>query len=108
VRSTAIAIEIGMTRCSDPADATRRTSMICSVAYATDDNGSEERMGRARILRSVECSACHDGWLRPRRTVLKIAVRDRPGFPLTFATGRDSRRVTAARTARACGGSGGQ
>ena len=43
---------------NDEADATSRTSMICSVAYATDDSGSDDRIGSARSLGSVECSAC--------------------------------------------------
>src|SRR5256885_3759396 len=65
--------------------------MICSVAYATDDSGSDDRIGSARSFGSVECSAFQVGWLRPSRIVFTIAVRVRPGLRMTFATRGDSR-----------------
>jgi hypothetical protein len=47
-RTTEIAIEIGQTRWALPADAPTRTTSAASVAYATEDNGSAEKIGSAR------------------------------------------------------------
>ena len=40
-------IEIGKTRCADVAETARSTTSADSVAYATDESGSEAKMGNA-------------------------------------------------------------
>src|SRR5438105_4761794 len=65
-----MAIAMGITRCVVPAPATRSTSMICSVAYATEESASEEKIGKARIFGRRVCSIRQLGWLRPRSTRL--------------------------------------
>ena len=51
-----------------PALATSRTRRISSVAYATEDNASEEKTGRARIFGSKVCSSRSLATARPTRT----------------------------------------
>src|SRR5207302_10196385 len=83
--------EIGMTVPRADRLAASATSMICSVAYATDDSASEAKIGSARTFGRSVCSMRHDGWLRPRRMVLRIAARVRPGLRIVLDTSRDSR-----------------
>src|SRR5436305_14685728 len=40
-------IEIGKTRCAEDAETARRTTRADSVAYATDESGSEAKIGSA-------------------------------------------------------------
>ena len=42
-----MAIEIGNTRCADVAEAARSTTSADSVAYATDESGSDAKIGSA-------------------------------------------------------------
>ena len=43
-----MAIEIGKTTCADAALTPTRTTSADSVAYATDDSGSDAKIGSAR------------------------------------------------------------
>jgi len=72
-RTAAIAIEIGRTRWPDPAEAAISTASAASVAYATDESGSEAKIGRASVFeRSVSCiSPLARG--RPTTTRLKTS-----------------------------------
>ena len=56
-RSVAIAIEIGKTRCADAAETASSTTSADSVAYATEDNGSEAKIGRASVFGSSVSSS---------------------------------------------------
>jgi hypothetical protein len=60
--------EMGKTRCREAALAARSTTMICSVAYATEESGSEEKIGSARIFGSSVCGRCELGWRLPTST----------------------------------------
>ena len=53
----AIPIEIGNTRCAEVAEAATRTTSAYSVAYATDESGSDAKIGNASHFgSSVSCS----------------------------------------------------
>src|SRR6266540_525467 len=71
-RTVAMTRAIGITRWRDVALAASSTTMICSVAYATDDSGSDEKIGRARILGSRVWGSADVAWRRPRRTRFSI------------------------------------
>ena len=50
--TAAMASETGRTRWADPSDAAMRTASAASVAYATEESGSEAKIGRARVFDS--------------------------------------------------------
>jgi hypothetical protein len=55
-RTAAIAIEIGSTRSSAASETPTSTTIAASVAYATDESGSAEKIGRASVFeRRVSC-----------------------------------------------------
>src|SRR3954468_14357836 len=68
----AMAMAMGMTSVWAATLAPRSTNRICSVAYATDDNASEEKIGSARILGRREWSTRELGLLRPTRSRLTM------------------------------------
>src|SRR5215475_11021870 len=75
--SSAIAIEIGKTRWSADSDTPTSTAIAASVAYATDEIGSDEKIGSASVFdRSVSSSSPVDRG-RPISTRL---VRATNGF----------------------------
>ena len=62
-----MASPIGIMSASAAAPAATRTSIISSVAYATEDSGSEENTGRASTFGSSWCSALWEARLCPSR-----------------------------------------
>src|SRR5438445_488839 len=69
-RRTEIAIEIGRTRCSAAIPAPRRTTIAASVAYATDESGSDAKIGSAISFRSSVSSSSSDASERDENRVL--------------------------------------
>ena len=55
--TSAIASVIGRTRPAEVADAASRTTSAASVAYATEESGSEAKIGRASFWRERLCSS---------------------------------------------------
>ena len=54
--------------------ASRRTSMISSVAYATDDIASEENTARATVFESRSCRAWARGMGAPTITRFRMLI----------------------------------
>src|SRR6266566_6897776 len=73
---TAIAIEIGKTRCADAAEAATSTTRADSVAYATDDRGSDAKIGRASVFGSSVSSSSPLAIGRP--TIARLSGRTGP------------------------------
>src|SRR5919197_231481 len=89
--SAAMATAMGKAKYRAEALAASKTTRICSVAYATDDSASDEKMGRARTLGRSVCSIRHVGWLRPTSTRFTSEPRAGRG-----PTGRRSRTADLA------------
>src|SRR5436189_4840140 len=86
-----MAPEIGSARCCDPALAASRTTRICSVAYATEDRASDDRIGRASTFGRCVCPSRWVGWARPTRNRFRSVPN--PTWVLsrgTWAIGGDS------------------
>src|SRR2546421_3537270 len=71
---------MGNTRWADVAETARRTTSAASVAYATDESGSEAKIGSASHFGSSVSSSWSDAIARPtttRFTPLAVCVIER-------------------------------
>src|SRR3989475_9782677 len=71
-----MAREIGKTRYAEAADAATSTTRADSVAYATDDRGSDAKIGRARVFGSNVSSSSPLAIGRP--TIARLSGRTGP------------------------------
>ena len=66
---------MGKTRCAAPAEAATRTTSADSVAYATDESGSEAKIGSASVFGSSVSSSSPLAIGRP--TIARFRGRSR-------------------------------
>jgi hypothetical protein len=74
--TTAMTIPMGSMKLSAAAPPRANTSIISSVAYATEDSGSEEKTGSARTLGRRVCSIFEEETCRPSRTLFSTVPTD--------------------------------
>src|SRR5882724_2556547 len=76
--NAAMASEIGKTRYAEAAEAATSTTRADSVAYATEDRGSDAKIGRARVFGSSVSSSSPLAIGRP--TIARLSGRTGPGL----------------------------
>src|SRR5882724_7489427 len=90
--NAAMASEIGKTRYAEAAEAATSTTRADSVAYATEDSGSEAKIGRAKVFGSSVSSSSPLAIGRPTMARLNGRTGPAPGNALLICRARRARR----------------